>query len=158
MAPMKIERCRFSLNVAQGMLYAVGGASEVEEYDTSTCECYNPVLDAWFTIPPLPAYVSQHAGATYEDGCISKLYISGGIDRDSVQSYMFCYDVRLGEWLPCAPMLKARADHVMLCVGKKLYVCGGWTEDNETRARTLVDTIDAYDVESDSWEVRKTCC
>lgn len=31
MAPMQRERCRFSLNVVLGRLYAIGGASEMEE-------------------------------------------------------------------------------------------------------------------------------
>lgn len=42
-SPMKIERCRFSLNVVGGLLYAVGGVSEEEQYESCTCECYNPV-------------------------------------------------------------------------------------------------------------------
>ncbi|KAJ8959808.1 hypothetical protein NQ318_011540 [Aromia moschata] len=124
MAPMKIERCRFSLNVVGDMLYAVGGASEADEYDTSTCECYNPIVDTWYMIQPLPAYITQHAGATYENSCVCKLYISGGIDRDNVQSYMYCYDANVDKWKMCAPMLKPRADHVMLSIGRHLYVCG----------------------------------
>lgn len=51
-------------------------------------------------------------------------------------------------------MLRPRADHVMISIGKYLYVCGGWTEDSETRNRSLVDTIDSYDIENDRWEVR----
>lgn len=31
MAPMQRERCRFSLNVVLGRLYAIGGASEMDE-------------------------------------------------------------------------------------------------------------------------------
>lgn len=85
MAPMKIERCRFTLNVIGELLYAVGGSSEADEYDTSTCECYNPIVDSWYMIQPLPAYVSQHAGAGYENNYVCRLYISGGIDRDNVQ-------------------------------------------------------------------------
>ncbi|XP_072393070.1 kelch-like protein 26 [Diabrotica undecimpunctata] len=156
-APMKIERCRFSLNVVGEILYAVGGASEADELDVSTCECYNPLLDSWYMIPHLPIYVTQHAGASYENSYDVKLYISGGIDRDNVQSnQMYCYDVNLEKWQMCTPMLKSRADHVMLNVGNYLYVCGGWTEDSETRSRTLVDTIDAYDVERDLWKVITT--
>lgn len=34
MAPMQRERCRFSLNVVAGRLYAVGGSNECEEDDT----------------------------------------------------------------------------------------------------------------------------
>ncbi|CAH0554894.1 unnamed protein product [Brassicogethes aeneus] len=152
LAPMKIERCRFTLNVVDDMLYAVGGASEADEFETSTCECYNPILDSWFMVQPLPAFISQHAGASYQGNFGFQLYISGGIDRDNVQSNMFCYDVNNDEWRYCQAMLKARADHVMLTIGKLLYVCGGWTED-ESRSRVLVDTIDAYDVENDCWFV-----
>lgn len=152
LAPMMIERCRFTLNVVGQMLYAVGGVSEVDEFDLSTCECYNPNLDSWCMVQSLPAYITQHAGASYERSYGYNLFISGGIDRDNVQANMYCYDVNSDKWKVCSPMLKPRADHVMLNIGKYLYVCGGWTED-ETRSRVLVDTIDAYDVERDRWEV-----
>jgi hypothetical protein len=48
MAPMLTERCRFTLNVVQDKLYAIGGASEnVEDGVNNTvegcaCECYDP--------------------------------------------------------------------------------------------------------------------
>ncbi|KAH0816111.1 hypothetical protein MTP99_017171 [Tenebrio molitor] len=156
MSPMKIERCRFSLNVLGNMLYAVGGASEVDEYGTSTCECYDPVLDMWYMIKPLPAYITQHAGASYEYNLDLKLFISGGMDRDSIQSSMYCYTVNEDKWHPCAPMLRARADHVMLSIGDYLYVCGGWTEGPDSRSRVLVDTIDVYDIKTDRWDVVTT--
>ncbi|XP_060528987.1 kelch-like protein 26 isoform X2 [Cylas formicarius] len=130
MSPMKIERCRFSLNVVGDMLYAVGGTSEGDENVTCTCECYNPRLDLWYTIPDMPAHLSQHAGVS--SGC--RLFISEN-------------------WKTCASMLQPRADHVMLSIGKYLYVCGGWTEDIEMRSRLLVDTIDVYDTEKDTWEI-----
>lgn len=152
-APMMLERCRFSLNVVGDMLYAVGGASEVDDYETSTCECYNPHSDNWFMIQPLPAYLTQHAGASYENEYVCRLYISGGLDRDNVQRSMYFYDIRTEKWKMCAAMLRPRADHVMIAVGKYLYVCSGWSEDAETRTRVLVDTIDAYDVDNDCWEV-----
>lgn len=47
MAPMLTERCRFTLNVVQDKIYAVGGASEnVDDIAGTTeacaCESYNP--------------------------------------------------------------------------------------------------------------------
>ncbi|KAF7270357.1 kelch-like protein 26 [Rhynchophorus ferrugineus] len=148
MSPMMIERCRFSLNVVGEMLYAVGGISE--EDDTCTCECYNPVRDTWHTMPDLPAQVSQHAGAGLESSYGGKLYISGGIDRDHMCiSNVYCYDTVMENWSSCASLLKPRADHVMLGIGKYLYVCGGWTL--EENGRTLVDTIELYDPDANSW-------
>ncbi|KAJ8982131.1 hypothetical protein NQ317_002858 [Molorchus minor] len=152
-APMKIERCRFSLNVLRDMLYAVGGVSEVDEYGTSTCECYNPVLDSWYMIQPLPVYLTQHAGASYENACNSRLYISGGIDRDNVQSNMYYYDVNIEkmEIMHFDVDGQSRSRHAVY--GKVPVYLRGWTDDDESRARVLVDTIDVYDVEKDSWKV-----
>ncbi|XP_066260852.1 kelch-like protein 26 [Euwallacea similis] len=151
-SPMKIERCRFSLNVVGGLLYAVGGISEEEQYETSTCECYNPIRDVWYMIPDLPVHVSQHAGAGVENSLGNKLYISGGIDRDNAcVAHVYCFDTELERWRVCTPLLQPRADHVMLSIGNHLYVCGGWTSDDNNRV--LVDTIEFYNPEKDIWEV-----
>ncbi|XP_050310149.1 kelch-like protein 26 [Anthonomus grandis grandis] len=151
-SPMKFERCRFSLNAVGGLLYAVGGISEEEpygQYESKTCECYNPTRDVWYPIANLPMGVSQHAGASVEDAF---LYISGGIDPyNRCVSNVFCFDVEFKTWMTCAPMLQPRADHVMVAVGKCLYVCGGWTSDDTNRV--LLDTIERYNPEENAWEV-----
>lgn len=159
LSPMKIERCRFSLNVLNGKMYAVGGVAEVEEFNsnvTGTCECYDPVTDEWTMIEPLPVGITRHGGAAFEPS--SKLFICGGIDRDSTlcQNSVYCYESQNDSWTTCAPMLTPRADHVMLSIDNHLYVCGGWEEDDETGIRTLVDTIDVYDVEKNCWTVLTT--
>lgn len=154
MAPMQTERCRFSLNEVNGRLYAIGGVNENdEEDDYSECECYDPESDSWNSICPLPEYRTQHAGATVKIAIGDMLYISGGLDHDLVLSSMRYYDPILDTWNLRAPMLTARADHVMLSLRQKLYVCGGWREDSETGNRVLVDTIDCYDVTKNCWEI-----
>ncbi|PSN54714.1 Kelch-like protein 26 [Blattella germanica] len=155
MAPMQRERCRFSLNVVSGRLYAIGGASEVDdvlpedEEDVSACECYNPETDSWESVRPLPGYRTQHAGATWGH----YLFVSGGLDRDLVLGSMCCYNAGTDTWEYRAPMLTPRADHVMLVMSDRVYVCGGWFEDADTGNRVLVDTIDMYDVSANQWQV-----
>lgn len=74
-------------------------------------------------IPDLPAHISQHAGAGVENSLGNKLYISGGIDRDNVcVSNVYCFDTDLERWISCAPLLKPRADHVMLSIGNVIIV------------------------------------
>lgn len=158
MAPMQTERCRFSLNEVNGRLYAIGGANETDDFpedeaEGSACECYDPSTDSWSSICPLPEYRTQHAGASIKFGVGHYLYVSGGLDRDLVLSSMRCYDATEDTWELRAPMLTPRADHIMLAMGQKLYVCGGWRDDSETGNRVLVDTIDSYDVTKDLWEV-----
>jgi len=88
MAPMLTERCRFTLNVVQDKLYAIGGASEnVEDGVNNTvegcaCECYDPTKDSWSQIAMLPSCRTQHAGAAWND----LLFVSG-MNKSSFQSY-----------------------------------------------------------------------
>lgn len=84
--PMKTERCRFSLNVVGNKLYAIGGASEMDDglldlTSTDTCEVYDPGNDTWQNIAVLPEVRTQHAAATYENATVKYLFVSGGIYR-----------------------------------------------------------------------------
>ncbi|KAF5279209.1 hypothetical protein FQR65_LT03456 [Abscondita terminalis] len=157
-APMKTERCRFSLTLVGRYFYAVGGSVETEGLEdgnevTTACERYDPSTDTWESIQPLPEYRTQHAAAAYESKQNKWLFISGGMDKDTVLSSLCYYNTTFDTWWPCQPMLTPRADHVMISMCHKIYVCGGWTEDSETRTRVLVDTIDVYDVVNNLWSV-----
>lgn len=85
----------------------------------------------------------QHAGASYETDTTQYLYISGGMEHDTIVSTLFRYDVQTNKWTTCKPMLSPRADHVMLTIGNYLYVCGGW-KDDESRMRTHNCAVDRY--------------
>ncbi|KAL1132347.1 hypothetical protein AAG570_010303 [Ranatra chinensis] len=147
MAPMQRERCRFSLNLVGGTLYAVGGVSEGEG-SIAECERYDPSTDCWERVAPLPGASTLHAAATLD----TQLFVSGGLDKDLVLNTMKRYDSDQDIWEMLSPMLTSRADHVMLALQNRLYVCGGWFEDENTGNRVLVDTIDCYEPGSDSWK------
>lgn len=160
MAPMQRERCRFSLNVVSDHLYAVGGASEadndvdeesLDEY--SAVERYDPSTDCWQPLRSLPGARAQHAGCAWPPMAPDRLIVSGGLEGDIVLSSVRCYNTTNDTWECLASMITPRADHAMLAIGDKIYVCGGWFEDLDTGNRVLVNTIDAYDVNLNSWEV-----
>lgn len=146
--PMNFDRCRFSLNVLEDSLIAVGGHSEgihqrVDDQFNSTIatvEKYDPKKDNWVMLASMPEYRSQHAGCTYR----KKLFISGGIDRYGfVLDSFYEYDSTANSWKKLSN-LTPRADHVMLRVGKKIYICGGWEEVDGLRR--LVSAIERYDI------------
>lgn len=146
-APMQKDRCRFSLNFVGDALYAIGGASEIDEIDgdlwlmnESNSERYDPEIDSWIFIPPIPENRTQHSGASYSNF----LYISGGLERQRVLSTFWRYDTIKSKWESLCDLRSPRADHVMLIINKKLYVCGGWYEENHDHRR-LEDRIDVYD-------------
>lgn len=143
--PMNFDRCRFSLNVLEDSLIAVGGHSEgiLEEqdgYNVASVEKYAPDADSWVMLTPMPEYRSQHAGSTYKN----KLFISGGIDQyGNVLDSFYEYDSTTDVWTKICN-LTPRADHVMLRVDKKIYICGGWEEVDSQRR--LISAIECYDV------------
>lgn len=148
--PMNFDRCRFSLNVIEGSLIAVGGHSEGlfqrvdnhEGQNVATVERYDVNTDSWTILTELPEYRSQHAGCSYE----TSLYISGGIDHyGNVLDSFYQYDNSTDKWTKICN-LTARADHVMLRVDKKIYICGGWNEVDGQRR--LISAIECFDIKT----------
>lgn len=145
--PMNFDRCRFSLNVLENSLIAVGGHSEgifqrLDEQagNVASVEKYDPSRDSWLMLSPMPEYRSQHAGSTYKN----KLFISGGIDQyGNVLDSFYEYDSTTDNWTKICN-LTPRADHVMLRLDKKIFICGGWEEIDGQRR--LVSAIECYDI------------
>ena len=150
MAPMQRERCRFSLSVLGGNLYAVGGSSESpdEPVDASPCESYDPAKDCWTPVESLPGVRAQHSAVTLGS---RHILITGGLEGEHVLNSCYAFDVRSGSWEQRANLLTPRADHTCLSFDNRIYICGGWYEDDTSRI--LVSSIDCYDPSSDSWSV-----
>ena len=158
-ASLNQDRCRFSLNVVGKYLIAVGGNTEQdddvnafvgvsEHTNFSTAERYDPDRDCWEYIARIPEYRVQHSAVSLN----SFLYVSGGIDTSgNTLNSFYVYNSSSDHWNILPQMFSPRADHVMLEVNGKIYVCGGWREINGQR--TLINTIDTYDVNTQEWTV-----
>ncbi|GIX76483.1 kelch-like protein 35 [Caerostris extrusa] len=170
-----VEQCNFGTAVLNNELYIVGGCFnqslqenvhpfgfrynpltnswELGDFDVlddnSPCEKYDPATDIWTPVAPLPGSRTQHAGTSWRNF----FYISGGLDQDVVLSSVWRLNIDTDQWEVKAPMTTPRADHSMVCCGDKIYVCGGWYEDENTGSRVLVDSIDCYNITRDSWSV-----
>lgn len=152
--PMNFDRCRFSLNVLEDSLIAVGGHSEgiVQRLDeqagnVASVEKYNPKSDEWTMLTPMPEYRSRHAGSSYKN----KLFISGGIDQwGNVLDSFFQFDSSTEAWTKIC-QITPRADHVMLRVEKKIFLCGGWEEVDGQRR--LISAIECIDVGNENGEI-----
>ncbi len=147
-APMLNERCGFYLGSMGKRLFAIGGVDDHEDTPAPPCECYNPETDTWTEVSAPPGCTKQHAGTTLEN-CI---YISGGLDWDTVNNSLWCYNVDNNSWTIKANMLQPRADHCMTAFRGKLYIIGGWREDLATGNRVVTNSLDCYDPTSDQWQ------
>jgi N-acetylneuraminic acid mutarotase len=147
-APMSQERCRFYLGAARGCLYALGGMGEQDGVMEVSCEKYDPQTDYWWPITALPSTRMQHAGADYLDN----IYISGGLDViDHTYNDLLMFNALQDEWQTKANLLVPRADHCMTAHQDRLFVAGGWYEDNNTGNRVIVDTVDCYNCLTNQW-------
>ncbi|RWS29825.1 kelch-like protein 26 [Leptotrombidium deliense] len=154
-AMMQQERCRFTLSAVNCKIYAIAGAGEINgEYrESCACEVYNPVNDTWTEIAPIVGGCrTQHAAASWN----TYLYVCGGLDHDVVLDSVVRYNTLCDMWERKTAMLLPRADHNIHCYKNKLYITGGWYEDELTATRILVDTIDCYDIATDHWETVAT--
>ncbi|XP_001355036.3 kelch-like protein 22 [Drosophila pseudoobscura] len=154
-APIQLDRCRFSLNaVGNQYLYAVGGI--VENDDTSeegmrrvsNVERYSLADNKWSYMPCLQENRSQHAGVVVGD----KLYISGGIYMAVILSSFWCFDTKADTWVELAPMPTECCDHVLVALNDRIFACGGWHE-NQAEARVLVQHIYAYSIKTNTWQM-----
>jgi len=147
MAAMNRERCRFSLTECGGRLYAVGGCAEAGE-DDITVESYDPNTDVWVPCPGLPGGSrSQHAAVRVQE----RIYISGGLDQDTVLSCLLEYRPDIEQWQQISQLPSPRADHAMVVYKDLIYLVGGWRDG--IHGRELVPEINRYDMKSDTWSV-----
>ena len=148
-APMLQERCRFYLGGIDKKLYAIGGVGEQDNFRVEhNCECYDIKTNSWFVVSPMPVNMTQQAGAVVG----RNIYVCGGLDaNDFVSSPLSCYNSVSDTWTQNPDMLTPRADHCMATHAGRLYVAGGWYDDAVSGARTIVDTVDCYNVHTQQW-------
>ncbi|XP_013866802.1 kelch repeat and BTB domain-containing protein 11 [Austrofundulus limnaeus] len=87
--PMNQARAQLKLVSMDGYLYAIGGEC------LFTVEKYDPRMDRWTTVAPLPkgAFAVAHEATT----CSGELYVSGG----SLFFRLLKYDPKRDEWQEC---------------------------------------------------------
>ena len=148
-APMLQERCRFYLGSIDKKLYAIGGVGEQDNFRVEhNCECYDIKTNSWYVVSPMPVNMTQQAGAVVG----RNIYVCGGLDaNDFVSSPLSCYNSVSDTWTQNPDMLTPRADHCMATHAGRLYVAGGWYDDAVSGARTIVDTVDCYNVHTQQW-------
>ena len=135
-AQMPTPRGRFAQAVYDGKIYVLGGLGE--EGWSSRLEVYDPALDLWDRLAPLPTAVAN-VSAVAVNGV---LYVPGGLDDDErVLDTMAVYDMaqniwRQGPLLPTPLCGYAIAPH-----GEGFYVLGGWDGDAYSSAVLHFDVI-----------------
>ncbi|KAK7089433.1 hypothetical protein V1264_024303 [Littorina saxatilis] len=74
--PLKIARCRFTVEAVDGYIYVIGGETKNQEVTDSVAR-YNPLADRWTDVAPLPRARADHASCILN----GRIYVSGGISN-----------------------------------------------------------------------------
>lgn len=68
-----------------------------------------------------------------------------------VLASLWSFDSKNEKWNKLCPMPTPRADHILIAFDQHIFACGGWYEDPLTESRILAETIDVYDVKTNTW-------
>lgn len=141
--PLPASRVGAATGVINGTLYVAGGLYGTE---TATLYAYNPALDTWNLLAPMPQGRYQGNGAGVIDG---KLYVVGG--WDNTYSYLphsdlFVYDPATDQWNSRTSMPILSAYGATSVIDDKLYVTTA--ADGYSGFRNF---LHVYDPSTDSW-------
>ncbi len=112
-----------------GKIYVMGGvATKNFNIATNTCEVYDPELDQWSSIAPLPM-TSVFGAAGVVDG---EIYLFGGSPTgpgDPVRK-AYKYNPEMDAWIEIDDMEYATKEHVLVPVGRSIYIFGVQSDDS----------------------------
>jgi len=129
-------------------IYVPGGL-DASGKPTAVLEVYDPRLDSWEALAPLPRALSGYALAGLE----GRLYLFGGWDGEKFSSDVYVYDPDNNQWETRQPLPEARGAASAVAAGNKIFLVGGTNGEN-----LLTDLLVYFPAREengeDPWEVR----
>ncbi len=133
-----------------GFLYVIGG--ENSGTVLSDMERYDPVLDSWTTLAPMPTARAGAVAAVIDDGIFvigGRLSTSGPCSGGPYIGTVEKYDVDTDTWSTVAPLPSPRSDLTAVAHGGKVFVFGGCT--GAASSPSVTNEVDVYDPQTDTW-------
>ncbi|XP_063173736.1 kelch-like protein 24 [Candoia aspera] len=142
------ERLRQTRGLRQGMykphiLCIDTQMCEYQELDTEEAHmsCYEPQAELWEKLPGLQSLT--HTCCT-SDG--DRIYVSGGVYKNSYSATVFEFSAFTNQWLPLPAMAVPRAAHGFVFHRQKLYAMGGWR-----RFQSFLNLAESLDLAAGKW-------
>jgi N-acetylneuraminic acid mutarotase len=121
-----------------GKIYVLGGYPSSRETQT-TVMAYDPALDSWALVAPLPVAIHHPVAA----GHGGKLYSLGGQTDTGDIDRTLVYDPALDEWSELSPMPTPRGAGASAVIDDRIYVVGGRPDAG--------NAFEVYEVGTDTW-------
>lgn len=123
-APLSVGRNHIGAAVAGGKIFAIGGQHFHNEWtgNVDVTEVYNPAVNSWSTLSPLPKPLG-HIGPSVASWGANSLFVVGGVsnkpDRDQIN--LLHYDIENDRWTVLSSMTSF-ASQVAGVIGDRLIV------------------------------------
>lgn len=132
-----------------GRVYVSGGCPG-EDF-TDEMHVFDMDRGGWQRRAPMCQSRGYHVMVTHGD----RLYVAAGNtnagDRRDVMTTEM-YDIDCDTWTTLSPSLNGQSEAPAVKCDGRIYVLGGYSWD----AHSFQDTVQGYDLDSDSWELMKT--
>jgi len=141
---MNVAKDSFFTAQVNGKIYALGGNANnanISNTALTDAEVYDPLLDQWTALAPLPT-------AEWDGACAAannKIYLFGGTDGTNFVTTVFEFDIATNTWTTKSSMPAARVFSRAAVLNGLIYVIGG-TAGGGTGGEVYV-----YDPVADSW-------
>ena len=135
-----------------GFLYVIGGGNSGTAL--SDVERYDPVLDSWTTLAPMPTARAGAVAAVIDDGIFvigGRQSTSGPCSGGPYVGNVERYDIDTNTWSTVAPLPSPRSDLAAVAHGGKVFVFGGCT--GTASAPSVTNEVDMYDPDTNTWTI-----
>ena len=110
-------------------IYAAGGMVGETGRPLGTVSRYDPRLDAWETLAPLPEPTRAAAAAAFR----GRIVVAGGTTAEGNVTSVVALDPGTNRWRRLAPLPEPRFNHELVAAGGRLFALGGFHEGREKR-------------------------
>jgi len=131
-----------------GFLYVIGGGSS-EGGVFRDVNRYDPVMDVWTTVAPMPTARAGAVAAAVDNTIFvigGRTTAGGPCGSGPYLATVEKYDVDTNTWSTVAALPSPRADLAAVAHGGKIYVFGGCTAP-----ASVTSEVDVYNPETDTW-------
>ncbi|XP_054857262.1 kelch-like protein 3 [Eublepharis macularius] len=142
------ERLREAGRLRQGMCkpHILLIDNQMCEYQDTESEdaymaCFDPQAETWERLPGLQCLT--HACCASDS---NKIYISGGVCRNSYSSAVYEFDSFRCQWVELPSMATPRSAHGFLFYNRRLFAVGGWCQ-----FQSFLDSAESFDLETGKW-------
>lgn len=144
LANMNQRRTHFSLNVFNGLLFAVGGRNT--EGCLFSVECYVPSTNQWQMKAPLEVPRCCHASASVD----GKILVTGGYINNAYSRSTCMYDPSTDSWQDKSSLSTPRGWHCAVSLSDRVFVMGG-SQLGARGERVDVLPVECYNPHSGQW-------